>query len=204
MHKMDVKTILEDSKIVPIVALNDIEDAVPLAKALIAGGINVMEITLRTSIAYACIKKISQEVPAMYVSAGTVCTPLQFKEVVASGARFVFSPGISQALIDESNASGIPLIPGVATASEVMLAQNNAISLCKLFPAQQVGGTALLSALKGPFPTMKFCPTGGVNAENVQEYLALENVVCVGGTWIVPKALIAQKKFDEITKLAKR
>lgn len=200
---MTAKEIMEISPIVPVIALERVEDALPLARALLEGGVAVMEITLRTSAALKCIEIISKELPQMYVGAGTVLNREDFEASVSRGAAFVFSPGISQELIDTSKSLNIPMIPGVATASEVMLAKNNGFEYCKLFPATLAGGVGILKAFNGPYPAMKFCPTGGVSLENMNDFLALKNVLCVGGSWIVPKEAIAEKRFDQITAFCK-
>ena len=193
--------VLEISKIVPVIAIDDAKNALSLAKTLLNSGIKVMEITLRTDAALESIKIISKELPQMNVGAGTVCNVKDFKNAIETGAKFVFSPGISQELIDYSKQTNIPLIPGVATASEVMLAQNNGINACKLFPAVISGGIGMLKALNGPFPKMKFCPTGGVNLDNMNDFLSLKNVSCIGGTWLCPKATVNSNDFEKIEKL---
>ena len=198
---MNAKEIMEISPIVPVIAIDNIDDSLKLAKALNKGGINIMEITLRTSVALDAIKLISQELPNMHVGAGTVCNKEDLIKAKEYGAKFVFSPGISQELIDASKSENITLIPGVATSSEVMLAQNNGIYHCKLFPATLSGGIDILKAFSGPYAKMSFCPTGGVNKNNLKDFLNLKNVLCVGGTWIVPKDIIQKKDFDKITEL---
>lgn len=200
MTGYDVMTI---SPIVPVIAIDDEKDALPLAKALIAGGINVMEITLRTEAGLKAIEIISKELPSMNVGAGTVCNNEDLIKSKNAGAKFVFSPGISDELILSAKENDITLIPGVATASEVMKAQNSEIFYCKLFPATIAGGVDILKAFQGPFSKMNFCPTGGVNLENLNEFLSLKNVLCVGGTWIVPKDEIKNGNFEKITTLSK-
>jgi 2-dehydro-3-deoxyphosphogluconate aldolase/(4S)-4-hydroxy-2-oxoglutarate aldolase len=200
---MKIEEIMSISPIIPVVKIDNLEDAVPLATALIAGGINIMELTLRTPVALDAIKMIEQEVPQMCIGAGTVCDEIQLEQVLDVNAKFAFSPGISPELIQCAHGNSIPFIPGVATASEVMRALNHGIKYCKLFPASIVGGVDILKAFQGPFGSMKFCPTGGVNLENMNDYLTLSNVSCVGGTWIVESKLIKEKKFDTITSLCK-
>lgn len=200
---MTAREVMEISPIVPVIALECVDDALPLAEALLAGGICVMEITLRTEAGLACIEAISKAMPQMHVGAGTVLNEDDFKKSVEHGAQFVFSPGISEALMHTSKELDIALIPGVATASEVMLAKNHGFEQCKLFPATVAGGVNALKAFSGPFPSMYFCPTGGVNLQNVNDFLALDNVLCVGGSWIVPHALMVNKEFDKITRLCK-
>lgn len=198
---MTAQEVMEISPIVPVIALESVDDALPLAKALFEGGIAIMEITLRTKAGLKSIEIISKEMPQMNVGAGTVLNADDFKKAVEHGAQFVFSPGISEELMQTSRELGIALIPGVATASEVMLAKNNGFEHCKLFPATLAGGVEALKAFSGPFASMRFCPTGGVNLNNVKDFLALDNVVCAGGSWIVPKQAIKEKDFQAITKL---
>ncbi len=198
---MEAKDIMGISPIVPVIAIDDEKDALPLARALSAGGVNVMEITLRTSAGLKAVEIISKEMPSMNVGTGTVCNEDDIIASKKAGAKFAFSPGISQELIDAAKKHEITLIPGVATASEVMLAQNNGIFYCKLFPATIAGGVDILKAFSGPFSKMNFCPTGGVKLENLNEFLTLKNVMCVGGTWFVPKDAITNNDFDKITKL---
>jgi 2-dehydro-3-deoxyphosphogluconate aldolase / (4S)-4-hydroxy-2-oxoglutarate aldolase len=200
---MRAKEIMELSPIVPVIALENEEDALPLAKALLEGGVMIMEITLRTEAGLKAIESISKNLPQMHVGAGTVLNADDFDKAVDHGAVFVFSPGISEELMEVSTRTSVTLIPGVGTASEVMLAKNHGFEYCKLFPATAAGGVGMLKALSGPFPTMRFCPTGGINLENINDFLSLENVLCAGGSWIVPKALIKEKDFQQITALCK-
>jgi 2-dehydro-3-deoxyphosphogluconate aldolase/(4S)-4-hydroxy-2-oxoglutarate aldolase len=198
---MTAEAVMKLSPIVPVIALENEEDALPLAKALLEGGINIMEITLRTDAGLKAIEIISKALPQMHVGAGTVLNSNDFKKAVEHGAAFAFSPGISEALLQTSKELNVALIPGVATASEVMLAKNNGFEHCKLFPATLAGGVEILKAFRGPFPNMRFCPTGGVNLENINDFLSLENVLCAGGSWIVPKQAVKEKNFKQITKL---
>jgi len=198
---MTAKEVMEISPIVPVIALERVEDALPLAEALLEGGISIMEITLRTEAGLKCIEAISKGVPQMHVGAGTVLNADDFKKAVEYGAEFIFSPGISVALMQTSKETGIALIPGVSTASEVMLSKNNGFEHCKLFPATLSGGVEMLRALSSPFPTMRFCPTGGVNLNNLNEFLSLENVLCAGGSWLVSKDVLKKKDFQQVTKL---
>ena len=200
---MRAEEVMRISPIVPVVALENAEDALALAEALLEGGIAVMEITLRTEAALKAIEAIAKSMPQMHVGAGTVLNALSFKDAVDHGAQFVFSPGISTELMQTSKNLSISLIPGVATASEVMLAHNSGFDYCKLFPATAVGGVETLKAFSGPFASMRFCPTGGVSLSNLNDFLSLDNVLCVGGSWIVPKQAIAQKNFKEITRLCR-
>lgn len=198
---MNANEVMSISPIVPVIAIDDINDCLPLAQALSKGGINIMEITLRTPNAFDAIKLISKELPSMNVGAGTVCNKEDLIKAKQAGAKFIFSPGISQELIDTAKLENISLIPGVSTASEVMLAQNNDIYHCKLFPATLSGGVDILKAFNGPFNKMFFCPTGGVNKDNLNDFLTLKNVLCVGGTWMVPKDMIQKGNFGKITEL---
>ncbi|UPT76639.1 bifunctional 4-hydroxy-2-oxoglutarate aldolase/2-dehydro-3-deoxy-phosphogluconate aldolase [Sulfurovum sp. XGS-02] len=200
---MTAKEVMQISPIVPVIALEHIEDALPLAEALLEGGISIMEITLRTDAGLGSIEAISKALPQMHVGAGTVLNSREFENAVAHGAEFVFSPGISEDLMQTSKALNVALIPGVATASEVMLAKNNGFEHCKLFPATLAGGVEILKAFSGPFSSMRFCPTGGVNLENINDFLALENVLCAGGSWIVPKQAVKEKNFKQITQLCR-
>lgn len=200
---MNAKEIMQISPIVPVIALDDAQDALRLADALLEGGIALMEITLRTNAALASIEAIAKHLPQMNVGAGTVVNGSGFVQAVDYGAQFVFSPGISTELIESSIRLNTTLIPGVATASEVMLAQNNGFHYCKLFPATVAGGVEALKAFSGPFGSMYFCPTGGVSLANLNDFLSLKNVLCVGGSWIVPKEAIANKNFAHITQLCK-
>ena len=200
---MTAREVMEVSPIVPVIALERVEDALPLAEALLEGGIAMMEITLRTDAGLPSIEAIAKSMPDMNVGAGTVVDAESFQRAVEYGSQFVFTPGISETLMQSAGDLNIALIPGVATASEVMLAQNNGFTHCKLFPATVAGGVDALKAFGGPFSSMFFCPTGGVNLKNLNDFLALKNVLCVGGSWIVPSQMIREKKFDEITRLCR-
>ncbi len=198
---MNAYDVMKISPIVPVIAIEDAKDALPFAQALLAGGIGLMEITLRTPAGIKAIEIIAKNLPQMAVGAGTVLNADDFKRAVDHGAQFVFSPGISLELMETSKALNIPFIPGVATASEVMLALNNGFEYCKLFPATAVGGIETLNGFYGPFPSMRFCPTGGINLHNLNDFLKLPNVLCAGGSWIVPKMVLKNKEFSSITKL---
>ena len=200
---MTAREVMEISPVVPVIALERVEDALPLAEALLEGGIAVMEITLRTDAGLPSIEAIAKAMPEMHVGAGTVVNAEGFQKAVDYGSQFVFTPGISEALMDSSCDLDIALIPGVATASEVMLAQNNGFTHCKLFPATVAGGVDALKAFSGPFAQMRFCPTGGIKLSNLNDFLSLENVLCVGGSWIVPKQAMREQRFDKITRLCR-
>ncbi len=200
---MNAYEVMQISPIVPVIALDDVDCALPLAYSLLEGGISIMEVTLRTKDGLKSIESIAKNIPQMHIGAGTVVNKDSFKRAVDCGAKFVFSPGISKELMQSSFDTKIALIPGVATASEVMFAFNNGFEECKLFPATAVGGVETLKAYQGPFASMHFCPTGGVNLENLNDFLSLSNVPCVGGSFIIPKDAIENKNFKYITALCK-
>ncbi len=200
---MNAYEVMQISPIVPVIALENVDYALPLAYALLEGGIHVMEVTLRTKEGLKSIESIAKNIPQMHIGAGTVVNADSFKRAVDCGAEFIFSPGISKELIQSSLDTKIALIPGVATASEVMFAFNNGFEQCKLFPATAVGGVETLKAYQGPFASMHFCPTGGIDLENLNEFLSLSNVSCVGGSFIVPKDAIENRDFKHITALCK-
>jgi len=198
---LDANSVMKISPIVPVVVIDNSNEALDLAKALYEGGISIMEITLRTKAGLESIEKIANKFPSMIVGAGTVCNKQDYKNAVNSGSRFVFSPGITTSLIEESKNHHIPFIPGVSSASEIMLAKENKLNSCKLFPANQVGGVNILKAFSGPFPEVNFCPTGGISLDNMNDFLELNNVLCVGGSWISPSKLVKEKNFKEIIKV---
>ncbi|MEJ2500175.1 MAG: bifunctional 4-hydroxy-2-oxoglutarate aldolase/2-dehydro-3-deoxy-phosphogluconate aldolase [Campylobacterales bacterium] len=191
------------SPVVPVVVLENENDAVPLAEALLEGGVGIMEITLRSDAALASIEAIAKAVPEMQVGAGTVLGIDDLLRVRDAGGQFSFSPGISPELLEASAEKCITFIPGVATASEVMAAINAGITGCKLFPATAVGGIDLLKGFAGPFPEMRFCPTGGIHPGNMNGFLALPNVDCIGGSWIVPKTAVRAGEFVKVTELCR-
>ncbi|NOX15156.1 MAG: bifunctional 4-hydroxy-2-oxoglutarate aldolase/2-dehydro-3-deoxy-phosphogluconate aldolase [Epsilonproteobacteria bacterium] len=198
---MNTLEIMKISPIIPVIAIEDENDALPLANALIEGGINIMEITLRTDVALKAIELISKKLPQMNVGVGTVCNEIDLENSINVGANFIFSPGINDELIQGCKRYNIPFIPGVSSATEVMFARNKGIKQCKLFPAISSGGIKHLKALAGPFHNTYFCPTGGINKDNFKDFLNLKNVLCVGGSWIAPKDEIKNKNFKVITKL---
>lgn len=189
-------------KLVPVAALDDEKDAVPLMDALAAGGLPVAEITFRTEAAVGAIRRIAQERPDMLVGAGTITTLKQAQDAVDAGARFLVTPGFSEEITQFALERDIPIFPGVCTPTEIMMTLKYHLPVVKFFPAAQFGGLSTIKALNGPFPTLKFMPTGGVNAANIKEYLAYPNVVACGGSWMVKKELINAGRFDEITLLA--
>ncbi len=196
--------VLQISPIVPVVVVEDIKDAVPLAQSLIEGGIHIIEVTLRSSCALEAIELIAKNVPKMRVGAGTILNPTQLEQAQNRGAEFLISPGLTIKLLEYAKKKDMPLIPGVSSSSEVMQALELGYSALKFFPAEYCGGVKLLNAFNGPFKGVKFCPTGGISADNMRSYLNLENVLCVGGSWLTPKNLIQNKEWDKITEICKQ
>ena len=190
------------SPFIPVIVLDDAADAVPLAQALLAGGVQALEMTLRTPAALESLRRIALAIPEALFGAGTVTRPEELHAALAAGAKFVFSPGWSAALSEAAEQAGIDYIPGVMTPSEAMAAANRGHRAMKLFPADVAGGLGMLKALAGPFPDLRFCPTGGVNAGNAAHYLALPNVFAVGGSWLVPADALAARDWPRITALA--
>ncbi|MDT0461474.1 bifunctional 4-hydroxy-2-oxoglutarate aldolase/2-dehydro-3-deoxy-phosphogluconate aldolase [Streptomyces gibsoniae] len=196
-------SVLDVAPVLPVVVVTDAADAVPLARALVAGGLPAIEVTLRTPAALEAIRAAAAEVPGALVGAGTVLTPGQVGDCVAAGARFLVSPGWTDALLTAMQASGVPFLPGVSTTSEVVALLERGVTEMKFFPAQAAGGTAYLRSLAGPLPRARFCPTGGIGPVNAPDYLALPNVGCVGGTWMVPQDAIAARDWARIEGLAR-
>ncbi len=196
--------ILQISPIVPVVVIENIKDAVPLAQSLVEGGIQIIEVTLRSSCALEAIELIAKNVPKMRVGAGTILNLTQLEQAQNRGAEFLISPGLTIKLLEHAKKKDMPLIPGVSSSSEVMQALELGYSALKFFPAEYCGGVKLLNAFNGPFKGVKFCPTGGISADNMRSYLDLENVLCVGGSWLTPKNLVQNKEWDKITEICKR
>lgn len=194
-----LEKILVPARIVPVLTIDRVDDAVPLAQALVAGGVNVLEVTFRTEAAAAAAKAIIAEVPGAIVGMGTVLNGDDLRRAQALGAQFAVSPGATAELLDAAAESALPLLPGVATSSEIMQAQARGFNLLKFFPAEQAGGIPMLRALAGPFPGTRFCPTGGVNADNVATWLAEPNVVAAGGSWLCPASDIKSGNWEIIT-----
>ncbi len=190
------------SRVIPVVVVRDPSHAVPMAEALLEGGIDVIEVTLRSEAALRAIEAIAREVPQMVVGAGTVTRPAQVAQVLAAGARFALSPGATAALLEAVQAQGLPFIPGVATPSEAMTVSDAGFTLAKCFPAAQLGGVETLKAWAGPLPEMRFCPTGGISSANMAHYLALPNVAMVGGSWLTPAASIESGDWGHVRELA--
>ncbi|MEU4049878.1 bifunctional 4-hydroxy-2-oxoglutarate aldolase/2-dehydro-3-deoxy-phosphogluconate aldolase [Streptomyces olivaceus] len=196
-------SVLDLAPVVPVVVVDELADAVPLARALVAGGLPAIEVTLRTPVALDAIRAIAGEVPGAVVGAGTVITAEQVGEVVAAGARFLVSPGWTDGLLDAMRASGVPFLPGVSTTSEVVALLERGVREMKFFPAEAAGGTAYLKALAAPLPQARFCPTGGIGPASAPDYLALPNVGCVGGSWMLPKDAVAGRDWGRVEALAR-
>jgi 2-dehydro-3-deoxyphosphogluconate aldolase / (4S)-4-hydroxy-2-oxoglutarate aldolase len=194
--------VMQDAPVIPVIVLNDVNHAVPMARALVAGGIRMLEVTLRTPVALQCIERIAKEVPEAVAGAGTVRTPAEAQAAARAGARFAVSPGFTNAVGQACRDNGLPLLPGVATGSEIMMASEAGYKELKFFPAMQAGGSAMLKAWSGPFFDVKFCPTGGVSVSNAKEFLSLPHVICVGGSWLVPHDALAAGDWARITALA--
>lgn len=196
--------VLQISPIIPVVVIENIKDAVPLAQSLVEGGIHIIEVTLRSSCALEAIELIAKNVPKMRVGAGTILNPTQLEQAQNRGAEFLISPGLTIKLLEYAKKKDMPLIPGVSSGSEVMQALELGYNALKFFPAEYCGGVKLLNAFNGPFKGVKFCPTGGISIDSMRSYLNLENVLCVGGSWLTPKNLIQNKEWDKITEICKR
>ena len=201
-EKFTALQVMQDAPVIPVIVLNDVAHAVPMARALVAGGVRMLEVTLRTPQALACIEAIAKQVPEAVVGAGTVRNKADAQAAANAGARFAVSPGYTSAVGQACRDLGLALLPGVATGSEIMMAQEEGFTELKFFPAMQAGGPAMLKAWSGPFFDVRFCPTGGVTLQNAAEFLALPNVVCVGGSWLVPADAMAKGDWATITQLA--
>lgn len=201
-QSMTLLEIMRSASVIPVIAIDDPDHAVPLAKALVAGGIRVLEVTLRTEHGLGAIRAMSQ-VEGAIVGVGTLTQPEEFAASRDAGAVFGVSPGLTQALIDAAKSSGLPLLPGVMTPSEVMAAREQGFRQLKLFPAVPAGGVGMLNAIGGPLPDVTFCPTGGISIESAPKFLACKNVACVGGSWLTPKDAIAAGDWAHITELAR-
>jgi 2-dehydro-3-deoxyphosphogluconate aldolase / (4S)-4-hydroxy-2-oxoglutarate aldolase len=195
--------VMQDAPVIPVIVLHDVAHAVPMARALVAGGIRMLEVTLRTPQALACMEAIAKEVPEAVVGAGTVRSAADAKAAANAGAKFAVSPGYTLAVGQACRDHGLSLLPGVATGSEIMMAQEDGYTELKFFPAMQAGGPAMLKAWGGPFFDVRFCPTGGVTPQNANEFLSLSNVACVGGSWLVPADALAQGDWALVEQLAR-
>jgi 2-dehydro-3-deoxyphosphogluconate aldolase / (4S)-4-hydroxy-2-oxoglutarate aldolase len=200
--KLTALQVMQDSPVIPVIVLTDIAQAVLMARALVAGGIRMLEVTLRTPQALACIEAIARDVPEAVVGVGTVRSAADAQASAMAGARFIVSPGYTSGLGQACRDLGLPLLPGVATGSEIMMAQEDGLTELKFFPAMQAGGAAMLKAWGGPFGDVRFCPTGGITAANALDFLALPNVVCVGGSWLTPQDTLARGNWAQVTALA--
>ncbi len=201
--KISAEDVFSQGPVVPVLVIKDVEHAVPLAKALMAGGINVLEVTLRTDAALESIRRIAKEVPDAMIGAGTVTNEAQLKEVEAAGAKFAISPGLTRELLVAGNNASIALIPGISSTSELMKGLDHGYTHFKFFPAEASGGIKTLKSISGPFADVVFCPTGGISPSNYLDYLALPNVRCCGGSWLAPDDALASGDWDRITLLAK-
>ncbi len=200
---MNIVDIMRNGPLIPVLTIEDVAHAVPLATALVAGGIRVLEITLRTAAALDATAMIARQVEGAIVGVGTVTRMQDFHSALEAGAKFAVSPGFTPQLADGARATGMPFLPGVMTPSDVIAARTAGFHELKLFPAQQCGGIGMLKALAAPFPDVTFCPTGGITLETAQEFLALRNVACVGGSWVAPPAAVANGDWDAIVELAR-
>ncbi|MDA2923589.1 bifunctional 4-hydroxy-2-oxoglutarate aldolase/2-dehydro-3-deoxy-phosphogluconate aldolase [Acidobacteria bacterium AH-259-G07] len=196
----EISNRIEAMGLVPVIVINDAEDAIPLGKALAEGGLPGAEVTFRTAAAAQAIRAISEKFPAVLVGAGTVLTAQQAKEAISAGAQFVVAPGFNIRVVDFCLEQQIPVFPGVCTPTEIEAALDKALSVLKFFPAEAIGGVSYLKAISAPYSTVRFIPTGGVNAENLRQYLSLSAVLACGGSWMVSSQLIAARQFDEITR----
>ena len=203
IHSDIIAKICVAAPVIPVLTIHRIEDAQPLARALVAGGLPALEITLRTDVALEAIAAIA-EVEGAMAGVGTLLTALQVKNAKACGATFGVSPGATRTLISATKEFDLPLLPGAATATEAMNLLEQGFTYQKFFPAEAAGGASALGALAGPLPQITFCPTGGISPQNAKDYLALPNTLCVGGSWMAPRALITTGAWDEITKIARR
>ncbi|WP_291588721.1 bifunctional 4-hydroxy-2-oxoglutarate aldolase/2-dehydro-3-deoxy-phosphogluconate aldolase [Comamonas sp. UBA7528] len=202
-QRLTALELMQDGPVIPVIVLNDPAHAVPMAQALVAGGVRVLEVTLRTPQGLSCIEAIARAVPEAIVGAGTVRSAGDAQACANAGARFAVSPGYTSALGRACQELQLPLLPGVATSGEIMAAQADGFNELKFFPAVQAGGAAMLKAWQGPFGDVRFCPTGGISPGNAREFLALNNVVCVGGSWLVPVEAMEQGDWRRITALAR-
>ncbi len=199
---MSVRSICQQVPIIPVLVVNDVAIAQPLAQALVNGGLHVLEVTLRTAVALEVIRRMS-EVPGSIVGAGTVLTPADVKAVKAAGAAFAVSPGATERLLAAAEDEGLALLPGVATVSEVMKLVERGFDTLKFFPAEAAGGVKMLKSIHGPLPDVRFCPTGGISVQTFRDYLALPNVLCVGGSWLTPADKVNAQDWAGIEAMAR-
>lgn len=201
---MKIQEILSAAPVVPVIVIEELEDAIPLARALYNGGLRALEVTLRTPVAAEAVKQIKEALPEAYVGTGTVVDKASFEASVNAGADFMVSPGVNSELLELAKSTDIPFLPGAATPSEAMELASHGFKFLKFFPAEAAGGAPMLKSIGGPLPQVTFCPTGGISLESAPKYLALNNVICVGGTWMLDKSLIANKDWQAIEALAKQ
>ncbi len=202
--KLSALDVLTTSPVVPVIVIQNLDHAVPLAKALVAGGVKVLEVTLRTPVAIEAIKRIAAEVPDAVVGAGTVATEDDLNAVADAGGVFAISPGLTPTLLTAAINGPIALIPGISTASELMFGMEYGLREFKFFPAEAAGGIKMIKSIGGPFPQATFCPTGGISPDNYKDYLSLKNVACVGGSWLAPTDALEQGDYQRITDLARK
>lgn len=198
-----MRELLAGTAVIPVITLERIEDAVPLARALVAGGLRVLEVTLRTAAAVPGIRLMVEQVEGVIVGTGTVCTPAQVQLSFDLGCQFMISPGATERLLSAAEQAPIPLMPGIASVSEMMRCMEFGYQDFKFFPAEAAGGAAVIKAIAGPFAEARFCPTGGIGLANVMDYLQLPNVLCVGGSWVAPPSLVAEQCWADIERLAR-
>lgn len=198
-----LRSLIGTQPVIPVIRIDDLATAVPMAQALVAGGLPAIEITLRTPDALEAIRRVAAQVQGAVVGAGTILDAAQFKAAEKAGARFIVSPGATQELIDVARSSAVPFLPGATTASEIMAMREEGYGFLKFFPAEQSGGAPFLKAISAPIADMVFCPTGGVSPSNVATYLSLPNVVCVGGSWVVPDAAVKAGDWAEVERLSR-
>lgn len=197
-----IEDILQLSPVIPVIVIDDLDDALPIARALFSAGLKVLEVTLRTEHGLTAIRHIKSEIPEAVIGAGSVITLNQMRAAINAGADFIVSPGHSQGLIRQAQNDGIAFLPGAATPSEMMYLLSEGFNHIKLFPAEQLGGVKFIKALAGPFPQLKFCPTGGIDSQKATEYLRQDNVLCVGGSWMLNKTYIKEKNWQGIIEEA--
>ncbi|QWF70350.1 bifunctional 4-hydroxy-2-oxoglutarate aldolase/2-dehydro-3-deoxy-phosphogluconate aldolase [Methylomonas paludis] len=199
---VSIQEVMTTSPVIPVMVINQLDQAVPLARALVAGGLKVLEITLRTPAALEAIRQIKAEVPGAIVGAGTIINLQTLDAALEAGSEFLVSPGVTDSLLTAALNSGVPILPGVVTPSEVMRLLDRGVTAMKFFPADAAGGIPMLKSIGGPLPQVTFCPTGGINPKNAHEYLSLSNVACVGGSWMAPASLVDAGDWAEITRRA--
>lgn len=202
-HRDRVKALLAASPLVPVITINHPDEALPLCEALVEGGIRVLEITLRTEHGIKAIEQVRKALPDAWVGAGTVTSIAQYRQVEAAGAQFVITPGVTEAILEFGVTSEVPLLPGIATISELMMGYSLGYREFKFFPAEVAGGIPALKAFAGPFPDVTFCPTGGIRRNTARDYLALGNVAAVGGTWLTPGDVVAARDWSQITEIVR-